>query len=74
MLLASAFSQDFARERVHLEDWGRPVLMLGGEMDGQIPWFSYASYAAQVGRPSRALRAVLGLAGVTSVTMSDNHP
>mmetsp|Transcript_14429 Transcript_14429/g.31242 ORF Transcript_14429/g.31242 Transcript_14429/m.31242 type:complete len:780 (+) Transcript_14429:257-2596(+) len=49
VLLSSAFSQDYNRHvYAHLEDWGRPVLIVGGDLDGQMQWFHQVPYMSQL--------------------------
>lgn len=39
ILLASAFDGRYLMGKLpSLEDWGRPVMLLGGELDGQMRW------------------------------------
>ncbi|MEW5316118.1 MAG: hypothetical protein WDW38_007504 [Sanguina aurantia] len=49
ILLGSSFNNTYCtkREFVNWEDWSRPVLMLGGELDGQMLWTHSVQYAAQ---------------------------
>ncbi|KAI8469381.1 MAG: hypothetical protein J3K34DRAFT_513136 [Monoraphidium minutum] len=57
VMLASVFNAGYTRhETVNLEDWGRPLLMLVGELDGQMRWpwlaphiYSSACLAAKAG-------------------------
>ena len=47
ILLASAFDGRYPFGKLpSLEDWGRPVMLLGGELDGQLRWPWQAGLAA----------------------------